>query len=165
MRRHLTLGAILLVAAGVSHDASAMPAKQGVMSVQMSDGTELNVTLRGDEFYHQYFTEDGYPLVERDGRFYYCDINPDGSVLDSNIPARNAGARTAAEASFLGSIRMNGLEERIRNRASLAMEACGVSAQPLLRAPESGENGDVQGPPYEMGYGLFPKSRGPIFPS
>lgn len=44
----------------------AKPAKQGVMTVSTADGGELCVRLVGDEYFHQYFTEDGYPLVERD---------------------------------------------------------------------------------------------------
>lgn len=58
--------------------AMAVPAKPGVMTMTQTDGTTVQVRLIGDEFAHQYFTPDGYLLVEEGGDFYYGTVDADG---------------------------------------------------------------------------------------
>ena len=89
----------------------AKPAKQGILTVPVADGTEINVYLRGDEFFHQYFTEDGYPLFEKDGYFYYGDYDADGNVIDSGIKAVDADKRGQAARQFLAGVDKTKLEE------------------------------------------------------
>ena len=94
----------------------AKPAKQGVMTVSTADGGELCVRLVGDEYFHQYFTEDGYPLVEREGNFYYCNFNADGQVIDSDIKAKDKSMRGPAARSFLADVDLSTLGARIAVR-------------------------------------------------
>lgn len=155
----------LIAAAAVSGlQATAKPAKQGIMTVPAADGTELRVRLAGDEFFHQYFTEDGYPLIERGGLFYYGDYDADGNVIDSGIRAGDMSLRGQEARSFLSGIDMQGLESRILKRAArserranlFADNVGGVSRTPAKAAGEDG-------PPYERGYGLFPDLRFPAY--
>lgn len=93
------------------------PAKHEVMTVPTADGGELRVRLAGDEYFHQYFTEDGYPLIEKEGNFYYCDFDEDGQVLDSYIKAGDVSARDVTARSFLADVDMTTLEPRLKKRA------------------------------------------------
>lgn len=86
MKRSVTMMGLAMVAA-VGFQALAVPARPGLRSVMMPDGSVVKVRLVGDESFHQYFTEDGYPLVQQDGYFYYSDITADGDVVNSGIVA------------------------------------------------------------------------------
>lgn len=159
----LNLG-LLTAAAACSLTASAVPAKPGILTVETADGSELRVRLVGDESYHRYFTEDGYPLVQKDGNFYYCDVNNAGEVLNSGIKAGNAELRGAAAKSFLAKIDMAGLESRMRKLAEKAPRRNMVSgALPAsYKAPAKEADGN-DGPPYDRGPGLFPDQRFPAY--
>lgn len=163
MKKHiLNLGLIAAMAA-FSLQVSAKPAKQGVFSVSTSDGGTLNVRLTGDEFYHQYFTEDGYPLFEKDGCFYYCDFDSKGDVINSGIKAGQMSARGAAARDFLSKVDMSTLEERIQARAAKSpRRALMVSSKQASYKSPSREADGNDGPPYERGYGLFPDIRFPL---
>ena len=164
MKKHiLNLGLIAAMAA-FSLQVSAKPAKQGVFSVSTSDGGTLNVRLTGDEFYHQYFTEDGYPLFEKDGCFYYCDFDSKGDVINSGIKAGQMSARGAAARDFLSKVDMSTLEERIQARAAKSpRRALMVSSKQASYKSPSREADGNDGPPYERGYGLFPDIRFPAY--
>lgn len=81
--------------------AQAVPAKPGVLKVTGADGTTLSVRLVGDEYFHQYFTEDGYPLTEVDGNFYYCDYTAQGKLVNSGIKATELARRDNKSTAFL----------------------------------------------------------------
>lgn len=142
----------------------AMPAKRGVMTVTTADGTPLAVRLCGDEHFHQYLTEDGYPLLERDGDFYYCSVSADGSLIDSGIKASGKEARSKTATAFLEGIDTSVLEERLQKRASAVHESQFRDAAPE-KPRKSPRKEAAEGPPYTKGYGLFPDSRGPNFPA
>ena len=101
MKSNLIHISLIAAAAVGGLQAAAKPAKQGIMTVPAADGTELRVRLTGDEFFHQYFTEDGYPLIERGGLFYYGDYDADGNVIDSGIKAVDMSLRGKEARSFL----------------------------------------------------------------
>lgn len=143
----------------------AVPAKRGLLTVSTADGSQLTVRLSGDEFYHQYFTEDGYPLQEKEGNFYYCDYDANGDLIESGIKAGEASARGLAARQFLAKVDKTGLEQRIVKRAErVPSRITRNAAATPMRAPRQRTAGEA-GPPYEKGYGLFPASRGSQFPS
>ena len=146
--------------------AIAKPAKQGILTVPVADDTEINVYLRGDEFFHQYFTEDGYPLFEKGGYFYYGDYDADGNVIDSGIKAVDADKRGQEARRFLTGVDKTKLEERIVRRAARSSRRANLFSEAAadmsrLAAPEMADGND--GPPYERGYGLFPDLRFPAY--
>lgn len=134
-----------LVIGGCNY-AYAVPAKPGVMSVEQADGTSLNVKLRGDERSHFYLTEDDYLLSFKNDIFYYADVNANGEIVASDLRARDAKDRTAADNAYLSNINMEQVYSRLSARAEKAM---------TKRAPK------MQFAP-TAGPGLFP---GTHFPS
>lgn len=166
MKRNFLHIGIITVAAACGLQLMAKPAKPGLMTVPTADGSTLTVRLAGDEYFHQYFTEDGYPLVEKDGLFYYCDIDAKGVVVNSGIKAAAPSARNAAARAFLASVDKSGLEKRISARAAesprrLSLSGASVSSAKAPAAFSAAD--DNQGPPYERGYGLFPDLRFPAY--
>lgn len=144
--------------------AAAVPAKPGIVSVCSADGTEYSVRLVGDERCHQYLTEDGYPIVEAEGRFYYAVIHRDGSMAAGPMQASaTMSQRSAAERAYLSTVDTQQMHRAVTNRFALARReraACNTSNyknqhSPALLAPS--------GPPYERGYGLFPDLRFPAY--
>lgn len=124
MKTNLIHISLLAAAMTCGLQATAKPAKQGILTVPVADGTEINVYLRGDEFFHQYFTEDGYPLFEKDGYFYYGDYDADGNVIDSGIKAVDVDKRGQAARQFLAGVDKTKLEERIVRRSARFAETC-----------------------------------------
>lgn len=167
MKKLISMIGLAAATLAVGFQAMAVPAKPGLRAVTMPDGTEVRVRVAGDEFFHQYFTEDGYPLLCKDGYFYYSDITPEGGVVDSGIKATLPGVRTAEAKAFVSRIDMNGLEDRIRVRASKAPRAVKFAELMKARANSSkaapAKGGSLSDAPiYERGYGLFP---GVAFPA
>ena len=83
MKKQILQYGVLTVAAMFGFQSWAVPAKPGLRTVPQPDGSTITVELRGDEFFHQYLTEDGYPLIEKDGYFYYSDYSDNGDVINS----------------------------------------------------------------------------------
>ncbi len=88
------LGAALMAA--VFMQASAIPAKKGILKYTQPDGSTVNVTLQGDESLHYYLTEDGYPLLPgSDGTLYFAKLS--GARADTTgFRACNKKERTPA---------------------------------------------------------------------
>lgn len=77
------------------------PAKKNTLILSQQDGTQLIVTLQGDEFFHFYETEDGIPVfLDEEGNYCYGDII-DNKLQISNILAHNPDARGDEEKEFL----------------------------------------------------------------
>ena len=158
----------------MSINSWSIPAYPGLMPITTADGETINVRLTGDEYFHQFFTEDGYPLIEKDCNFYYCDYDATGGVIDSGIKASaTISKRSAAEKAFISKIDLAGMENRIRIRAekspkklSLAKRGPqGVTIGPGNH-PDLGlddEEPNLTEPPYPMGYGLFPDVHFPAY--
>ena len=87
----------------------AVPAKPGFITYIQSDGTQITVQLKGDEFFHYFITQDGLP-VDRDdsGNFRYVT-----QAGISQMIAHNQSERTAAELSFIAqqSTRLQAIEQ------------------------------------------------------
>lgn len=118
----LTLCLTLLMAA-VS--AYAVPAKPTPIKVKQADGTELTIKKFGDEFFNWTTTTDGYNVAQKNGVYYYVNVNANGTKVVSNQKANQV--KTAQEISFLTSF----------NNVSMASMAQGqASAARSQRSPE-----------------------------
>ncbi|MGM9817039.1 MAG: M6 family metalloprotease domain-containing protein [Lepagella sp.] len=165
MKKQILQYGVLTVAAIFGLQSWAVPAKPGLRTVSQPDGSTITVELRGDEFFHQYLTEDGYPLIEKDGYFYYSDYSAAGDVINSGIRAVAVSKRDAAARDFLARVDRSSLETRIRKVASRSpRRASMVNFGAISRhnAPAR-EASSVDGPPYERGYGLFSDLRFPAY--
>lgn len=153
----------LAVAATLALQAFGVPAKPGLMTVTNADGTQLSVRLVGDEYHHQMFTEDGYPLMEVAGNYYYCDIAPDGRQVSSGIKAVSANQRNAAARAYIANIDKAVVGQRLEKASmnSPRRDKVMSPARALKQAPA--REAGVDAPPYPMGYGLFPESRFPAY--
>lgn len=88
----LTMAAVVAWAA-----AMAIPAKPGLNSIKLSDGSTLQVQAIGDEWHHSLATADGLTIaLADDGFFYYVAA---GSV--TQVRAHDADQRSASELSFV----------------------------------------------------------------
>ena len=88
----LTLAIVVACAA-----AMAVPAKPGLNTVTMSDGTTLQVQVLGDEWSHSLATADGLTIAfGDDGLFYYV---VSGNI--TNVRAHDVTNRSASELSFV----------------------------------------------------------------
>ena len=77
--------------------AMAVPAKPGLNTVSMSDGTTLQVQVLGDEWSHSLATADGLTIAfGDDGLFYYV---VSGNI--TNVRAHDVANRSASELSFV----------------------------------------------------------------
>ncbi|MDE7180160.1 MAG: M6 family metalloprotease domain-containing protein [Muribaculaceae bacterium] len=157
---------IISLAAACGLQLLAKPAKPGLLTVPTVDGRNITVRLVGDESFHQYFTEDGYPLMERDGQFYYCDLDADGNYIDSGIVAGEVADRSQAAKAFIANINKDVAAKRVERRSmKVARKTTGLAtiagADGAARA--QAQNDDNLAPPYERGYGLFPEQRFPAY--
>lgn len=105
MKKIILAFCLLFLVAGV---ARAVPAKPGFRTYRQSDGSTINVELRGDEHHHSLVTEDGLTIERADnGDFYYRT-----AVGVTAVRAHNPGNRRHDEAAFV-----------IAQKESLSMKA------------------------------------------
>lgn len=98
----LTLSAALSFGAAV---VMAVPAKPGKICVQQPDGTFVTIELRGDEYAHTAYTEDGYPLVlDSLGTRYEYAYVCGGRLVASGIMAADIDSRDEKARMFLSQL-------------------------------------------------------------
>lgn len=155
LKKSQMLTASLLLASSMS--LMAVPAKPGLLPMTQPDGTTIDVRLYGDEFHHFYTTDDGYLLVEKDGAFYYGDVDASGLIVSSGIAAAPAARRSAAAKSYLAGVDM----DRVRATMQLAADArtSKIARTTTFPAPAFVR----QAKPDMAGAGLFPGSHFPNF--
>ena len=90
--------------AAASQYAYAVKAQPGIFTVTQPDGTTLDVQLMGDEHFHYYLTDDGYPLINENDTYYYAKATPEGKLLRSSMTARRADKRDAEAKAFLRNV-------------------------------------------------------------
>ncbi len=168
MKRQLINLSLLAAAAICAAPAWAVPAKPGIHTITTADGSELRVQLVGDEFFHQYLTEDGIPIFERDGNFYFGDVDASGNVRVSDIKVTDAGRRSAEASAFVSSLDMNVMGQNLNKLAAksprrAAMQAEMTAEVSTPRKANSKIPSINEAPPYERGYGLFPELRFPAY--
>lgn len=154
-----TFSAVMLLLAA-SIPAHAVPAKGGVVTVVTADGYKLDIILEGDEFFHYNVTPDGYLLIERDGNYFYGDVDRQGCFVSSGIKAVNAPQRTAKAKEFLKSVDMDRVREAIvrYSRMSPLRPVAGTDNPFLLPRSPKAMAADF-GKPVDRG--LFPGSNFP----
>ena len=80
---------------------SAIPARPNKTTITMADGTQQVVSLRGDESYHFYVTEDGRPVVvQADGRYVYSTPEAVSEIWTERFTALNAHRMERGMARF-----------------------------------------------------------------
>lgn len=93
----------LILCAGLSlgvFNALAVPANPMPVNVTQPDGSEVTLTLHGDEFYHFTTTEDGYTVIQNaEGAYTY--LVPDNSSLSRGVIAHNPSQRSQVEINYL----------------------------------------------------------------
>lgn len=90
--------AIIATASVKIHAVKAQP---GLITVTQPDGTQLSVRLIGDEHFHYFLTDDGYPLINDNDVYYYASSTPDGKLLQSPMKALPASMRSQEAKKFL----------------------------------------------------------------
>lgn len=76
----------------------AAPARRVPITHRQSDGTDLYVTLTGDEGFHYCITLDGVPVVKcENGDYCYATLSDDGVLVSTGCIAHNAGSRSFNE--------------------------------------------------------------------
>ena len=101
--------------------AKAVPADPMPIQVTQPDGTKLTVVLHGDEFIHYNTTVDGYTIVKNGAGFYTYATVDGGRLVPSDLIARDAAQRTAADRTALKSI-PKGLTDPSKVRAGSQMQ-------------------------------------------
>ncbi|MBO5296803.1 MAG: M6 family metalloprotease domain-containing protein [Candidatus Homeothermus sp.] len=89
------------IIAAASVKVHAVKAQPGLITVTQPDGTQLSVRLIGDEHFHYFLTEDGYPLINDNDVYYYASSTPDGKLLRSPMKALPASMRSQEAKKFL----------------------------------------------------------------
>ena len=85
--------------------AMGAPARPGIIERELPDGSTLSLNLRGDESHHQYFSLDGYPVMESaDGYFYYGTLSTQGRIESSDIRVSNIESRDNHEKAFISGL-------------------------------------------------------------
>lgn len=153
MRSNIIYSLVVLAIGMTAFTSRSKPAMRGVRTITMADGYELRVQVRGNGLFHQYFTEDNYPIFEQEGIFYYCDIDSDGNIRESDIIVKNKEDRDEIALRYLSSMDMTSIKERLAIRAS-SSPRIRRSSRPARIAPA---------PPFEKGYGLIPDVHFPAY--
>lgn len=128
MKRLITVILSLLF----SHVAYAVPARSVPFVAIQPDGTEITLTLVGDEKFHYYLTEDGVPVLQtgEESRisYYYATIRED-ALIPSSMMAHSKEKRTTDEKHFIASQTESVLEYIKRKKTAIRQEARSMSAQ------------------------------------
>lgn len=85
---------------GFAATAFAVPAKPGVVDLMLDDGNVVPVRIVGDELAHSMFSEDGWPVIEKDGSLWFAECDAQGNLIPSAWPVAQ---RDDATESWLSS--------------------------------------------------------------
>ena len=136
--------------------AEAKPAKPGLLSMTQPDGSTIEVRLVGDENFHCYYTEDGYPLVETAAGFFYARPTADAdSVVSTGVKAVSASRRSAQARDLLATIDAGKAGHAFGRMAARRTRRTAARSASPSRAAGYGDG-------FKKGPGLFP---GTAFPS
>ena len=116
----------------------AIPAKNGPVKYTQPDGTVITVTVRGDEFGHMIFSEEGLLLKEKNGRLEYAAFDTEGLPYASGIPADGKKLQESLAGSLQTHAQIEGWaermsqnrQERLSRRHSLYKELGAIPAAP-----------------------------------
>lgn len=122
--------------------AYGVPARPGVITRTLPDGTSLSLTLQGDECSHHYFSTDGYPVVEgTDGYFYYATLDKSHRVIKSDVRVSQIADRQINELNFLKEIDKNEIIVSLNNNNNTNRKSASkrMPAQTRSDYPTTGE--------------------------
>lgn len=132
-----TLYTLLLLLSTVS--LWAVPARRVARVVEQPDGTQLTLTMRGDEHFHCLVTADGMPVV-RGGEGYYYALVGDEGLEPSAWLAHEPAQRSAGEQAFVEALTAEG------DVASYTAKARGRRSAATRQAAEVPTTGEVYVP-------------------
>ncbi|MDE5954590.1 MAG: hypothetical protein K2G72_07915, partial [Duncaniella sp.] len=92
------LAATLLLSA---INLSASPARPVRHTATLPDGSTVTYRMVGDERFHYFVTDDGYPLVADGPTLYFAETADNGRMVSSGVAACDPQFRTAATVAFL----------------------------------------------------------------
>ena len=113
----------------------AVPAKRTVRVVEQPDGTQLALTVRGDEHFHCLVTDDGIPVVRHEGAYYYALFAEEGLVA-SALLAHEPAQRSAGEQAFVESLPTG---DNVSAYTARARERRSAAASRAAEVPTTGE--------------------------
>ncbi|MDE5645958.1 MAG: M6 family metalloprotease domain-containing protein [Muribaculaceae bacterium] len=87
---YLRLSALLLSGISVASQCLAVPARRQPVEIRQPDGTEVTLTPVGDEKFHCFLTEDGYP-ADRDESGIFRLIGNDGRLTAVRVADTGVG--------------------------------------------------------------------------
>lgn len=73
--------------------AWGVPAKRGLHTVTLPDGTSFSYTIVGDEFNHYYMTSDSLLITPAGDNFNYATLDAQGRFVDTGVRACDPGER------------------------------------------------------------------------
>lgn len=86
--------------------ASAVPARKGRIVKTQPDGTEIIVTVHGNERSHYVLSEDGVLLLpDESGTYCYAIETTDNTIIPSTVAARSVADRSVAEQTMAEQLR------------------------------------------------------------
>lgn len=111
MKKIIFLNLALLMASALF----AVPAKRGTMTVKQPDGTTLNISKHGDEYFHYTTTDDGYLLTKNaNGVYEYAEF--DGQNIRSlGVAAKPIDKRSKADLKVLAKLSNNPIPADVQN--------------------------------------------------
>lgn len=139
---------IFTIAAVVSAlGAWGKPAVRVPITVVQPDGSRLTVLKRGDERCHRIFTADGY-LLKRDAErgYVYAITADDGSIVASDVQARNVAERTESELGFLKTPSVQNTREALKKLNNDARQSGRFTLPAKLPAFAGNVASDTRGP-------------------
>lgn len=83
----------------------SIPAPRSITKLRQSDGTQVDVYMKGDEFYHYALSTDGYVLLpDKAGNYRYAVHDTSGNLVPGSFKAVNLNSRSESERRFLKTI-------------------------------------------------------------
>lgn len=124
----------------ISYAVGAYP---GVIHAQQADGSSLSILKRGDEFFHQVYTTDGYPLIYNAAtcNYEYAQLRG-GALVRSGVVAADAARRSKAATRWLAGMDKMALEDAVLQRAK-SMRMFQDSTVLMQRAPQRVTTDDI----------------------
>lgn len=134
----ISLAMVAAAAVAMPMEIGAVRAIPGIISVPQPDGTELAISIHGDEYSHYTTTADGYLLTgNADGTYsYVAGIDAQGRMINSGIRAVNASERSAEATAYLQKLDKEAtVKEFVKSQPKAAISERGVSAKRVQAAP------------------------------
>ena len=94
----------MLALVSMSLYVSAAPACPDTLCIAQPDGTNINVCLRGDEWFHWNTTVDNVPIVKNTNGIYEYGIINDSMFVSTGIKAHDFNERSNAEIEYISNI-------------------------------------------------------------